>query len=80
MLTALDRLGEGRTLVVGDRLDADIAAAAKAGLDAALVLTGTDPPTEAELGELGGQDGARPVAVAPNLGTLVLGEENGAGS
>ena len=80
MLTALDRLGEGRTLVVGDRLDADITAAAKAGLDAALVLTGTDPPTEAELGELGGQDGARPVAVAPNLGTLVLGEENGAGS
>ena len=27
-LTALDRLGEGRTLVVGDRIDADLAAAA----------------------------------------------------
>ena len=37
--TALDRLGEGRTLVVGDRLDSDVAAAAAAGLDAALVLT-----------------------------------------
>ena len=36
--TALDRLGEGRTLVVGDRLDSDIAAA-DAGLDGALVLT-----------------------------------------
>ena len=38
--TALDRLGEGRTLVVGDRLDTDIAAATAAGLDAALVLSG----------------------------------------
>ena len=39
-LTALDRLGDGRTLVVGDRLDADVAAAGKASLDAALVLSG----------------------------------------
>ncbi|MDQ3934113.1 MAG: HAD-IIA family hydrolase, partial [Actinomycetota bacterium] len=39
-ITALDRLGEGRTLVIGDRLDADVAAAARAGLDAALVLSG----------------------------------------
>ena len=29
-LTALDRLGEGRTLVVGDRVDSDLAAAAAA--------------------------------------------------
>ena len=36
-LTALDRLGEGRTLVVGDRVDSDLAAAKAAGLDAALV-------------------------------------------
>ena len=40
MLAALDRLGEGRTLVVGDRLDSDVAAAGAAGLDAALVLSG----------------------------------------
>jgi glycerol 3-phosphatase-2 len=46
--TALDRLGEGRTLVVGDRLDADIAAAAKAGLDSALVLTGGTSREEAD--------------------------------
>jgi len=37
-LTALDRLGEGRTLVVGDRVGSDLAAAAAAKLDAALVL------------------------------------------
>ena len=36
--TALDRLGEGATLVVGDRVASDLAAAAAAGLDAALVL------------------------------------------
>ena len=35
MLTALDRLGGGRTLVVGDRVDTDLAAAAAAELDAA---------------------------------------------
>ena len=46
--TALDRLGEGRTLVVGDRLDSDIAAAAKAGLDSALVLTGGTSREEAD--------------------------------
>jgi glycerol-1-phosphatase len=36
-LTALDRLGDGSTLVVGDRVGSDLAAAAAAGLDAALV-------------------------------------------
>jgi ribonucleotide monophosphatase NagD (HAD superfamily) len=40
LLTALDRLGDGRTLVVGDRIDTDLAAAAAAKLDAALVLSG----------------------------------------
>ena len=41
MLTALDRFGEdGRTLVVGDRVDTDLSAAAAARLDAALVLSG----------------------------------------
>ena len=38
LLTALDRLGgDARTLVVGDRVDTDLGAAAAAGLDAALV-------------------------------------------
>jgi len=41
--TALDRLGDGATLVVGDRVGSDLAAAAAAGLDAALVVgDGTD--------------------------------------
>ena len=43
LLTALDRLGEGTTLVVGDRVDSDLAAAACAGLDSALVMTGGRP-------------------------------------
>jgi glycerol-1-phosphatase len=64
-LTALDRLGRGRTLVVGDRLDSDVAAAVRAELDAALVLTGQ---TRRE--DLAGAD-PRPVAVADNLAALV---------
>jgi HAD superfamily hydrolase (TIGR01450 family) len=39
-LTALDRLGPGRSLGVGDRLDADLAGAHAAGIDGAIVLTG----------------------------------------
>ena len=66
--TALDRLGERRTLAVGDRLDADVAAAAKAGLDAALVLTGGTTAEEAEAAEE-----PRPQHVAENLAALVLG-------
>jgi HAD superfamily hydrolase (TIGR01450 family) len=64
--TALARLGEGRTLVVGDRLDADVGAAVNAGLDAALVLTGGTSRADAEAA-------ADPVAVADTLATLVLG-------
>jgi glycerol-1-phosphatase len=36
-LTALDRLGDGSTLVIGDRVGSDLTAAKAAGLDAALV-------------------------------------------
>jgi glycerol-1-phosphatase len=68
LLTALDRLGEGRTLVVGDRLDSDIAAAAGADLDAALVLTGGT--TRDELDRPDG-DAPRPVAVADTLAELL---------
>jgi glycerol-1-phosphatase len=67
MLTALDRLGEGRTLAVGDRVDTDLAAAAAAGLDAALVLSGGARREDAE-----GLDPA-PVAVAETLGALLVG-------
>jgi HAD superfamily hydrolase (TIGR01450 family) len=65
--TALDRLGSGRTLAVGDRLDADVGAAARLRLDAALVLSGGTTREEATAAE-----DPRPVAVAENLGALVL--------
>ena len=67
MLTALDRLGEGRTLVVGDRVDTDLAAAAAAGLDSALVLSGGARREDAE-----GLDPA-PVAVTETLAELLVG-------
>lgn len=62
--TAIERLGAGRTLVIGDRLDSDIAAARAAGLDAALVRSGDAPP-EALDGD------PVPVEVADDLATLV---------
>jgi ribonucleotide monophosphatase NagD (HAD superfamily) len=68
-LTALDRLGEGRTLVVGDRLDSDVAAAAKAGLDAALVLSGGTSADEAAAAK-----DPKPLRVAADLRELVLGD------
>jgi HAD superfamily hydrolase (TIGR01450 family) len=67
-ITALDRLGEGRTLVIGDRLDADVAAADKAGLDAALVLSGGTTAEEARAAKE-----PKPVRVAADLRELVLG-------
>jgi HAD superfamily hydrolase (TIGR01450 family) len=65
-LTALDRLGEGRTLVVGDRVDTDLIAAAAAQLDAALVLSGG---TGREA--LNGFE-PQPVAVTDTLAELLL--------
>jgi ribonucleotide monophosphatase NagD (HAD superfamily) len=64
--TAIDRLGPGRALVVGDRIESDLAGAAAAGLDGAIVLTGVSSRADA--------DAARkpaPVAVAENLSALV---------
>ncbi len=66
--TALDRLGSGRTLMVGDRLDSDLAGAAAAGLDAAVVLTGVTSRAEAEAA-----GDPAPVAIAEDLRSLVLG-------
>lgn len=42
LLAALERAGGGRPLLVGDRLDTDIAGAARLGWDSMLVLTGID--------------------------------------
>jgi ribonucleotide monophosphatase NagD (HAD superfamily) len=66
-LTALDRLDGGRTLVVGDRLDADLAGAAAAGLDAAIVLTGVSDRAQAQAAE----DPA-PVKIADDLHSLLV--------
>ena len=67
LFTALDRLGEGRTLVVGDRVDTDLTAAAAASLDAALVLSGG-----AMREALNGFE-PEPVAVTHTLADLILG-------
>ncbi len=67
--TALDRLGDGRTLVIGDRLDADIAAAEKARLDSALVLTGGTTREEADAAKK-----PKPAMVADSLAALVNGD------
>jgi len=68
MLTALDRLGPGRALMVGDRIDADLGGAHAAGIDAAIVLTGVADREAAEAAT-----DPSPVAIAERLETLVLG-------
>ena len=67
LLTALDRLGPGRALMVGDRIDADLGGARAAGIDAAIVLTGV---TDREAAEAATEPA--PVAIAERLETLVL--------
>jgi HAD superfamily hydrolase (TIGR01450 family) len=67
IISALDRLGDGRALMIGDRIDTDMAAAAKAHIDAALVLTGGATPEEVATAP-----DPKPVAVADTLADLVL--------
>ncbi|MGW0506832.1 HAD-IIA family hydrolase [Micromonospora sp. NPDC003241] len=64
--TAARRAGEGRSLVVGDRLDTDIEGANRAGLDSLLVLTGVSDVPEL----LAAPQDRRPTAVAWNLAGL----------
>jgi ribonucleotide monophosphatase NagD (HAD superfamily) len=66
-LTALDRIGDGRALVVGDRLDADVAGARAAGLDGAIVLTGATSAAMAREAD------PAPAFVAATLADLLLG-------
>lgn len=68
IISALDRLGDGRALMIGDRIDTDLAAAAKAHIDAALVLTGGVTREQAAAAA-----DPKPVAVADTLADLVLG-------
>jgi HAD superfamily hydrolase (TIGR01450 family) len=62
---ARDRLGPGRILAVGDRLEIDIEGARRAGIDSALVLTGGTTRAEAEAADPG------PTFIADSLATLV---------
>ena len=70
-VTALDRLGAdprpARVLVVGDRLDSDLAGAHAAGLDGAIVLSGVTTDSEARAAA-----DPTPVAIAATLAALVL--------
>ncbi len=66
--TALDRLGPGRALMIGDRLDSDLAGAHAAGIDGAIVLSGVTTREQAEAATA-----PAPVAIAPDLGSLVRG-------
>ena len=58
-------LGDGSYLMVGDRLDADVAGAHAAGLDAALVLTGS-----ANAADVAAWDGPQPVVVLGSIAEL----------
>jgi HAD superfamily hydrolase (TIGR01450 family) len=64
---ARDRLGPGRVLAVGDRLEVDVAGARRAGMDSALVLTGATTRAAVEAAA------ERPTHVADSLAALVLG-------
>jgi glycerol 3-phosphatase-2 len=64
---ALDRLGPGRTLMIGDHLVSDLGGAASVDLDAAIVLTGVANRAEAEAAR-----DPQPVAIGADLASLVL--------
>jgi ribonucleotide monophosphatase NagD (HAD superfamily) len=70
--TALDRLGPGKALVVGDRLDSDLAGAAAARLDCAIVLSGVTAREDAEAAS-----DPEPVAIADTLYALVTVHDTG---
>ena len=63
---ARDRLGTGRCLAVGDRLEVDVLGARRAGMDSALVLTGGVTRAQADAAD------PRPTHVAESLAALVL--------
>jgi HAD superfamily hydrolase (TIGR01450 family) len=67
--TALDRLGPGRALAVGDRLDADVGGARAAGIDGAIVLSGSTTAADVRAAMSGP---ASPALTAPTLADLVL--------
>ena len=69
---AVDRVGAGRPLVVGDKLDTDIAGAHAIGADSLLVLTGVS--TAAEV--LAAAAGERPTYLSVDLSVLAAGGDD----
>lgn len=69
MREAIKRARARTPLVVGDRLDTDIAGANNVGVDSLLVLTGVSTLSDALLADAG----QRPTMVAPDLGVLSSG-------
>jgi HAD superfamily hydrolase (TIGR01450 family) len=65
--SALDRLGPGRPLVIGDRVEADLAGARAAGIDGAIVFSGAS--NAADVAAAGDPP---PVAVGRTLAELIL--------
>lgn len=64
---AVNEAGASRPLMVGDRLNTDIAGANRAGIDSLLVLTGVDRPASAEEFD----DGERPTYMAESVAGLM---------
>jgi glycerol 3-phosphatase-2 len=67
--SAARRVGATRPLVIGDRLDSDIAGAARCGWDSLLVLTGVSTWDDAAGSEVA------PTYVADDLGALIADDE-----
>ncbi len=63
---AAERAGAGKPLVVGDRLDTDVAGASRAGMDSLLVMTGVTTPDDL----LAAPDSMRPTWIAADLRAL----------
>lgn len=68
LIRAAQGIGSKRPLVIGDRLDTDIAGACAAQMDSLMVLTGVSTEDEA----LRSDAGSRPTFVAPGLESLTL--------
>lgn len=68
---AIRRTGAERALVVGDRLDTDIAGAVTAGMDSLVVLTGVAGPVDL----LAAGPSARPTYLAADLAGLLVAHE-----
>lgn len=67
LLTAMNRVGASRALMVGDRLDTDIAGAERAGIDSLYVATGVHSVADV----FGAPSGMRPTFLGPDLRVLL---------